>query len=150
MVGSWERRAGGVLGYETWRPEPRLRHFFGSHVDAVWSYYGMYHSGRDGRYAPDPTWAAGFTFGYRKSWEDAQGRGVACELYWGGLQGDRGSRDLPSSLNSPPGVELSWLHPLGAREMNLDLRYEHISNGGTYSPNRGENFFLLLLDFKIH
>lgn len=150
MVGSWERRAGALAGYSTWQPEPRLRRWFGDHVDSVWSFYGMYHEGRDGRFEPDPTWAAGFTYGYRKSWEKADGRGIALEVYWGGIWGTRASRDLPSSINSTPGVELSWLRAFGARNMNLDLRYEHMSNGGTVTPNRGENFFLLLFDFKIH
>jgi len=150
MVGSWERRVGGMAGYSTWQPEPRLEHFLGAHVDAVWSFYGMYHVGRDGRFEPDPTWSAGFTFGYRKAWEDSQGRGFAYKLYWGGIQGSRGSRDLPSSFNSTPGMEFTWLRPLGARKMDVSLQYEHISNAGTDSPNRGENFFLLLFDFKIH
>jgi hypothetical protein len=149
MVGSWERRAGGLAGYSMWRPEPKLHHFFGDHLDAVWGFYGMYHSGRDGRFDPDPTLAGGFTFGYRKTWADEAGRGFAYQLYWGGIYGSTPSRDLPSELNSTPGMIFSWLRPLGARNMNANLQYMHMSNAGFVSPNRGENFFLLTLEFKL-
>ncbi len=150
MLGSWERRAGGLVGYSTWRPEPKLTKRLGAHSDVVWTYYGMYHVGRDGDFSPETTFAAGFTYGYRKSWEDDSGRGFAYQLYWGALQADRGSRDLPSSLNSTPGMVFSWLRPLGAKNVNANLQYLHISNGGTVKRNRGENFFLLTLEFKLH
>ena len=150
MLGSWERRGGGMLGYSMWTPEPRVRRLFGANAEAVWTFYGMYHEGIDGRYEPTPTWLGGFNYGFRKSWENDAGRGFAYQLYWGGNYASARSRDLPSSINSTPGMVFSWLRPLGARGMNLNLQYEHMSNGGTVRRNRGENFFLLELEFKLH
>jgi hypothetical protein len=150
MLGSWEKRIGGLVGYSVWKPEPKIARTVGAHSDAVWTFYGMYHEGQDSRWSPDPTLSAGFTYGYRKSWVDQAGRGAAYQLYWGFVGSDRNSHDLPSVVNSTPGMTFSWLEPAGAKNLSANLMWMHISNAGTTAHNRGENFFLLTLDFRLH
>ncbi len=149
MLGSWERRIAGLIGYSTWKSEPKLTRFFGPHMQQVWKFYGIYHSGQDSQFQADPTFGAGFLYGYRKSWENQSGRGLYFDLDWGFLMADKGSHDLPSDLNSTPSASIGLLKPFGWDSVNLGVQYLHISNGGTTPHNRGENFFLLTVNWLL-
>jgi hypothetical protein len=150
LLGGWERRVAALVGYSTWKPEPKIEHKLGNHIQQVWTFYGMFHEGQDSRWDYTPTFSAGFTYGYRKAWADSSGRGFAYQLYWGFMIDDKTSHDLPSTVNSTPGMTFTWMRPLGAKNLNANLQWMHVSNGNTQQPNRGENFFLLTLDCLLH
>jgi hypothetical protein len=137
IFGSSERLASLGAVYGISKPEPR----FGSRkvpADLVTEGYGEFSSSSgdifDSPYSRAAVGGLALSRWYPKSMFVDLGVG----LQWN----SKLSRDISSSVNSTPVLDVGLRHGAGNRELLYGIRYMHISNANTKRPNRGQNQFL--------
>lgn len=72
------------------------------------------------------------------------------EAGWGLEYVDRTSQDLNLRWNSTPTLGLGYVLPgKDGHDWYFNLRFRHISNGGTRLPNQGQNWLLLMVGYRF-
>jgi hypothetical protein len=88
----------------------------------------------------------GFLLGARYDWSIGSTRMYA-DLGSGFVYLERRSEDLPGRFNFTPFLDVGFIISNGEHPITVGIRYMHLSNGGTVSPNPGQN--QLMLDIGV-
>lgn len=147
FMGSQDERAGVFVGYQTARPEKRLR-FHGRDLTLVFelNFSHTYGGGWRARHR-DKTWNTGFLGLARYEKIGPSGRGFYYDFGWGVHFASESTWDLDSRVNSTPTVGAGMILPDREQAFQIGLRFYHISNAGFKGSNQGQN--QLLLQFGV-
>jgi len=149
MLGSRDHRVEGGFSYAAVKREPRIS-FGSTHGGILYDSYFEYSHGVGPQWPADDAEAIGGLVMARWSNGSAHsGQGFFTDIGVGLQMADRSSYDLPSELNSTPAADLGVQLPISHRSCQIAVRYLHISNAGTYKPNRGQNEFFLMFSVKV-
>lgn len=148
-LGSEDVRYGFAFGYGFGKPERRFR-FHSIPAQLVYEGYLLRTTSRF-HYAPHrSSWAVGglaysrwFWPRNEKGWGMYGGVGIGLQVV------EFRSRDLNSTINSTPVLDIGGTFESGNREYLIGLRLLHISNAGTKEPNQGENLLFLTLGMRF-
>lgn len=149
FLGGEDTRSGFIIGAQYSRPDPRVT-FRGKEGEFILDTYFLRTRGQQIDEHPS---------------EFANALGVvATARYWFGSQDhphwfldaglgiqiqDKTSVDLDTYINTTPVLGVGYVFPAGDTEMQVQLRFMHISNGGTNPPNQGQNHLQLLLGARF-
>lgn len=150
ILGSEDERVGFGFGVAWGKPEPR----FGRGSVLAQLVSDVYFDQTSSQDRFDSTKSHTFAFGNlwygRWFWpQDKEHRGFYADLGWGAQYANLITHDLDSHLNSTPMLGVGSRFPMGDRDFMIGLRYLHISNGGTYKPNRGQNQIYFMIGVRF-
>lgn len=149
MLGSKEVRQGGGIGFGYGRPEPRFRLWS---VPAQWVWEATVDETHGlGTYASAPNDRLGVhVFSYSR-WRGRTNHGIGAYADLGfGLYFVSPNFDVNSDVSTTPLLGLGLAFRSGQKnEWLVGLRYRHISNAGTRSPNNGQNGIWLTVQFRF-
>lgn len=147
MIGSQDERAGIFIGYQSARPEKRLR-FHGRDLTLVLEFNFSHTYGGGWRFRHrDKSWSTGILGIARYEKTGPSGRGFYYDFGWGVHFASESTWDLDSRVNSTPTIGAGVLIPDGNRTCQIGIRLYHISNAGFKGSNQGQN--QLLLQFGV-
>jgi hypothetical protein len=145
ILGGRDERAGGILGAQIVRDDPRFK-WWGPTVRPVENIYLMNHFGHDSKFGSTDATAIGITYGLRMLLAP-QSR-LFLQYDFGPQFDTRRSHSLPSEFNVTPWLTLGTLIP-GRRPIEAGFSFMHISNVYTQRPNFGQDFIMAFIGFKL-
>lgn len=148
-LGSEDVRYGFGIGMGYGKPDRRFR-FRSIPAQLVYEAYLDRTTSRF-RYAPHrSTYALGGLVLARWFWpRNEKGWGMYGGIGMGLQVAEFRTRDLNSTINSTPVLDIGGTFESGSREYLVGLRLLHISNAGTRGPNQGQNQLLLTLGVRF-
>lgn len=148
ILGSTEKREGFYVALGRARPNQRLS---SSWLDGQLLYEAAFDVNRSSfNKSIHPSDRAGFTFDAVARTSPRRWRGFRPFAEVGfGLYFTNVSRDLNVEINSSPSVGFGVGFGRDGRDVILDVRLRHASNGGIHAPNRGQNMIQFSLSFRF-
>lgn len=149
ILGSEDLRNGALLGLQHFQPI-KLRLLEKGDTALVLEAYHLFTKG-GGLYefGPDRSFAYGVLAHSR--WYSKGGRTgrFFAEFGWGLQVQNTITHDMGSRINSTPTVGLGWTGPLAGTDLQVTLRFMHMSSAGLVTRNLGQNQIQVLAGFRF-
>lgn len=149
ILGTSDIRQGGGLGISFAYPANWLL-IKPYRTEMVFEAYTMYtQSTGVVNFGASPTWSLGGLAYARYSGPHTDHVQPYVEIGWGLNYSTARTRDLDSTFNSTPMIGAGIRIPDRNTEWMIGIRLLHLSNGGTYGSNRGQNYLLFHASVRI-
>jgi hypothetical protein len=100
-------------------------------------------------FGASPTWTFGGLAYARYSGPQTDQMQPYVEIGWGLNYSTARTRDLDSTFNSTPMIGAGVRFYSNSTEFTVGIRLLHLSNGGTYGSNRGQNYLMIHASVRI-
>lgn len=149
ILGSEDERTGALLGVQLNQPM-NLRLLKRGDTTLVLEAYHLFTKG-GGLYefGPDRSFAYGVLAHSRWSTKAGSGGKFFAEVGWGLQVQNTITHDMGSRINSTPTVGLGWHGPIAGTELQVTLRFMHMSSAGLVTRNLGQNQIQVLAGFRF-
>ncbi|HXH62183.1 MAG TPA: acyloxyacyl hydrolase [Fimbriimonadaceae bacterium] len=144
-LGSEDARHGWYFSLQHFAHEPRFK-FWGFEADFVKEAYYMHTIGGGFRVWPV---TRAHNFGITLAGRFWLGHGYFMDAGWGLDYINRLTYDVYTRLNSSPVLGFGSIVKSPMGELQVSLRWKHISNAGTAGHNEGENYLVLAVGLRF-
>ena len=149
ILGSEDLRNGALLGVQLFQPM-KLRLLKKGDTTLVLEGYHLFTKG-GGLYefGPDRSFAYGVLAHSRWSTKAGNSGAFYAEFGWGLQVQNTITHDMGSRINSTPTVGLGWHGPVAGADLQVTLRFMHMSSAGLVTRNLGQNQFQVLAGIRF-